>query len=264
MTRTPGHRFVTRTANQARSLVLAGAMSLAGLAAANGAFAADAGAVNAIIKSLAPVAGQTVSSGYRQRKPDDVKVGTRKVRVDLAYSIDLEVYFAFDSSKLTRRAMEDLDALGAALESPELRPFSYLIAGHTDAKGKASYNQRLSEQRALAVVRFLIRDYAIDPGRLIAVGFGEERLKVPSRPRAAINRRVEVTLIVPAAAGGGVTVVTPPGDGGTTIVVPPGSTVTIEKGGDGGAQGDTQAQGDGQAQGTPSAADEANSLLKGN
>ena len=37
--------------------------------------------------------------------------------------------------------------------------------------------------------------YDIDPDRLIAVGFGEERLKDVHDPEAPVNRRVEVVRI---------------------------------------------------------------------
>lgn len=118
------------------------------------------------------------------------------VLIDASRAIDMEVFFEYDSAVLTTQAQMDLRSLGMALISPRLRDFSYLIAGHTDARGDASYNLDLSERRARAVRDFLLREYAIDPSRLIAMGFGEERPRSPDAPQAAINRRVEVALIV--------------------------------------------------------------------
>jgi flagellar motor protein MotB len=54
------------------------------------------------------------------------------------------------------------------------------------------HNQILSENRAKAVVMFLMQNFGISQTRLIALGFGETRLKNPNAPDAAENRRVEV------------------------------------------------------------------------
>ena len=178
---------------------------------ASPAFSQSADEVNAIIRSLAPIAGQTqpaapsvdLTAPAPMATPPspprevlvEVVIEERVIFIDPTYSMDFEVYFAFDSAALTPQARADLRALGRALESPELRPYRYVIAGHTDAVGDPTYNQHLSERRALAARQYLIENFAIDPHRLIAVGFGEERLKDPQNPRAAINRRVEVAMI---------------------------------------------------------------------
>jgi len=73
--------------------------------------------------------------------------------------------------------------------------YRYLVAGHTDAVGTANYNRKLSEQRARAVRAYLLQNFPINPDRLISVGFGDNRLKSPETPKAAINRRVEIALI---------------------------------------------------------------------
>ena len=50
----------------------------------------------------------------------------------------------------------------------------------------------MSDQRAKAVAGFLVENFHIDPKQLVAVGFGEEKLKNPENPLAAENRRVQV------------------------------------------------------------------------
>lgn len=128
--------------------------------------------------------------------PLELRLGADRIVIDTSRAIDVEVYFGYDSAELTLEARTDLRALGMALRSPELIGYSYLIGGHTDASGDASYNHTLSERRAAAVRDFLLREYAVDPSRLIAIGFGEDRPRTPETPYAAINRRVEVALIV--------------------------------------------------------------------
>ena len=163
--------------------------------------------VNRIIKDLAPIAGQQPSGGYQQplgqppvpapridRQP--VIIGGETVFIDVRRRIEIEVYFDYNSDRITPQAHAQLSALGRALSSDALLAFPYLIAGHTDAVGSDAYNLDLSARRAVAVSAYLSEAYPIDPRRLRTVGFGFHRLKRPDAPRAAVNRRVEVTAII--------------------------------------------------------------------
>ncbi len=115
-------------------------------------------------------------------------------------SVDLEVLFEFDSAKMTTAAIEALTPLGRALSDERLADGQFLIAGHTDGKGKTSYNRELSQRRAEAVREFLVANFKIDGSRLVAQGFGESRLKNPQQPRAAENRRVQIVNVASVAA----------------------------------------------------------------
>jgi len=106
--------------------------------------------------------------------------------------IDLNVNFDFGSDKPTAGSLGLVNAIAQALQSPALSTSRILIAGHTDAVGSATANQHLSERRARAVRKILIETHKIQPNRLIAVGFGYERLKDTMDPTAGINRRVEI------------------------------------------------------------------------
>jgi outer membrane protein OmpA-like peptidoglycan-associated protein len=109
-----------------------------------------------------------------------------------APSIDLEIFFDYKSAQVTAKAAAVLNTLGRALSDARLAEDSFLIAGHTDAKGGAAYNLELSQRRAESVRQFLIANYKIDPGRLIAKGYGLQQLKIPGDPLAAANRRVQI------------------------------------------------------------------------
>ena len=87
--------------------------------------------------------------------------------------------------------------LGGALIAPELKDALFAINGHTDASGSAAYNKTLSQKRADSVKTFLVSEFDIDPKRLEAVGWGEERLKNTADPKAAENRRVEIVNLTP-------------------------------------------------------------------
>jgi outer membrane protein OmpA-like peptidoglycan-associated protein len=111
-------------------------------------------------------------------------------------SVDLMVNFEFNSAQLTNDGMISLDALGKAISDPDLRGAKFRIAGHTDAVGSDSYNQRLSEIRAAAVRDYLGKNFQLNPANFDVVGFGKTQLYDPSDPNAASNRRVQVTKLV--------------------------------------------------------------------
>jgi outer membrane protein OmpA-like peptidoglycan-associated protein len=80
---------------------------------------------------------------------------------------------------------------------------SFLIAGHTDAKGSNSYNLALSERRAESVKAFLVETYGVDGARLAVIGFGEEQLKNPDDPFADENRLVQIVNTGTASVAAG-------------------------------------------------------------
>ena len=137
-------------------------------------------------------------SASTARKPirKTVTTNSGSFDVDVARSINIEVYFEFDSAALTSTAIEQLKPIGDALSSADLGSDKYLIMGHTDAKGSASYNQTLSEQRAASVRKYLVQRFMLQPNALVSIGLGETQLKRPSEPNAAINRRVEISLLL--------------------------------------------------------------------
>lgn len=165
----------------------------------------EAGAANpsatAIIRSLAPFADGNPggpASAPLSVAPGD---GGPAVRVVSARSIDLTVFFAYDSARLTPEARIQLEPLAEALRNPALAGQSFLIAGHTDAAGGLAYNRRLSLARARAVKAHLVEGYGIAPERLRVHGWGPSRPKDVSAPLSRVNRRVEVSLIAPARTG---------------------------------------------------------------
>jgi outer membrane protein OmpA-like peptidoglycan-associated protein len=107
-------------------------------------------------------------------------------------NIDLEINFEFNSDRIGQASLSTVEALGKALTDPALKGNTFILAGHTDAKGKTSYNQELSERRADAVKRFLIAKYGIPAATLVTAGYGPTRLKNTNDPFAAENRRVAV------------------------------------------------------------------------
>ncbi len=114
-------------------------------------------------------------------------------------SIDADVLFAFDSARLRPEAQGLIEQVARwALD----HPLALLeVGGHADPLGGRVYNQRLSEERAQAVVRAL-KTAGVEPERLSARGYGNES-PLPPGPgstepdRWASSRRVEFRLLEP-------------------------------------------------------------------
>ncbi len=132
---------------------------------------------NAIIRGLAPIDYLPEHSGKKR-------------------TVDLDIRFEINSSKLSRSAAGQLDELAAAINAPGLEGTRFRIAGHTDASGAAGYNKALSARRAAAVKAYLVRRRGIRPARLETIGWNEERLNNPINPDDADNRRVEVIALL--------------------------------------------------------------------
>ena len=66
------------------------------------------------------------------------------------------------------------------------------VQGHTDNKGGAQYNKKLSDRRAASVVRWLVH-HGVDKGRLLSKGYGMDQPidSNDSDVGRANNRRVE-------------------------------------------------------------------------
>ena len=128
----------------------------------------------AIAAGLAPVTTRGIVSTSRFRK-----ISLPAIR------------FEFDSDRLTRAALDQVEKLGQALNLPALRRSSIAVEGHTDSSGSAAYNRALSQRRAAAVKRRLV-EMGISRRRVTEVGLGESFPVHGLAPSDERNRRVEV------------------------------------------------------------------------
>jgi len=111
-----------------------------------------------------------------------------------------DVLFAFDRAELRPEAEESLRRVAQLIA--ERRPARVRVVGHTDAVGNDAYNQRLSEQRALGVARWLEREGRGAVPQIVAEGRGErepvaENASADGRDNPEgrqRNRRVDVLL----------------------------------------------------------------------
>jgi outer membrane protein OmpA-like peptidoglycan-associated protein len=102
--------------------------------------------------------------------------------------------FASGQYNLSPTARNEVGRIAAVLaQYPEHR---ISVEGHTDAVGSEASNQTLSEQRANSV-RAAIIAQGIDPGRVTAVGYGQNNPIAGNATAAdrAQNRRVEIVIL---------------------------------------------------------------------
>lgn len=91
------------------------------------------------------------------------------------------VYYEFDKADLTDNSREALDRLVKVLkENPNI---TIELSAHCDYRGRAEYNERLSQRRAESVVKYLT-EHGIDAERLTAKGYGESQPKTVSKKMA--------------------------------------------------------------------------------
>jgi outer membrane protein OmpA-like peptidoglycan-associated protein len=107
----------------------------------------------------------------------------------------IPIPFAFNSAWIQpgSRASFLLDRLGKVLASPEFAPWCFQIDGFTDNIGSDTFNKRLSQQRAEAVLNYLTTNFHIEPDRLNAIGRGKSnRADNSTEEGRSKNRRVEI------------------------------------------------------------------------
>ena len=104
------------------------------------------------------------------------------------------IFFDVNKSDLKTASEAELDEVVKLMnDNPTLK---IQISGHTDTVGKAADNLKLSENRARAVIDYLISKN-ITPVRLTAKGFGATQPIAPNKTEEgrAMNRRTEMKVI---------------------------------------------------------------------
>jgi outer membrane protein OmpA-like peptidoglycan-associated protein len=115
--------------------------------------------------------------------------------IDEGSSIVLKnIFFDFNKTELLPESYAELDKVVQFMIEEDIKLIE--ISGHTDSEGSDTYNQKLSEGRAKAVVTYL-EAHGVKPERMKAVGYGESRPVDTNQTEEgrAQNRRVEFTLI---------------------------------------------------------------------
>ncbi|MGB5362979.1 MAG: OmpA family protein, partial [Aureibaculum sp.] len=117
---------------------------------------------------------------------------------ELLVNIDV-IYFDFDKYSIRVDAAAELDKVIEVMNKyPELKIHA---TSHTDSRGPASYNMRLSKRRANSSVEYIVSK-GIDAGRLTNEGMGESNLvndcgdgKKCTEEEHQLNRRTKFKVV---------------------------------------------------------------------
>jgi OmpA-OmpF porin, OOP family len=162
-----------------------------------GASDADVGEHNIVVQSMGFKNGKATAKVVA-KELSEVELVLDAARVIVTKEkIDLKGTIYFDTGKATIKAESFplLDDVAAVLkENPDIKKVS--IEGHTDSRGSASANRKLSDARAASVKAYLVSK-GVEAERLSSIGYGEDR-PVDKRENAEAwdkNRRVDFMIV---------------------------------------------------------------------
>lgn len=140
-----------------------------------------------------PAAGQTLApTGAPDSSPGAKPADAESLDSGLQLLQTTVIGFRNASEELSAEAKAQLDSVGAALASSQLRLIRVEVGGHTDNLGPLPVNMALSRRRAEAVVNYLTSRCAIPASRLIPVAHGPKQPQAPpGNDNNRLNRRVQ-------------------------------------------------------------------------
>ncbi len=147
--------------------------------------------------------GAMLAANNARSSADEAKVGVRVANERITSLDDYEikgtttVLFKAGSSVLTPEYKEELQKFAENAKTE--KGFVIEVAGFASADGDESYNRRLSQKRADAVIQFLAENYAIPLRRFVTpMGYGVTQPVGDNKTREGRkgNRRVEVRILV--------------------------------------------------------------------
>ncbi|MBB1363730.1 outer membrane beta-barrel protein [Shewanella sp. SR44-4] len=104
------------------------------------------------------------------------------------------ILFANDSAEIRAGSFADLEKLADHLTKYPQHTVS--VQGHASNVGKAEYNMKLSERRAISVASALNKKYGISMSRINSVGYGVTKpvMQGSSAEANRVNRRIEAIV----------------------------------------------------------------------
>jgi len=152
-------------------------------------------APHSVIQTEPPEIGEQPPSSA-----DDLGFGWGLRLVGRSVVIPSRILFDFDKSVLKKEASGVLDDVVRWFQAHE-DGLAMEVAGHCDLRGSNDYNDRLSNERARAVWRYLV-EHGLPADRVVSYGYGKRAPLMKSGsadPEVvhAANRRVEFTILSP-------------------------------------------------------------------
>ena len=142
-------------------------------------------------------AAQTANSAAAaaSAKIDAVEASTKRLVYEVVISED-QGQFKFGSAQLPEAVQARIDQMVADLKANPRGNFVE-IEGHTDSSGDKMVNQRIGEQRAEAVKRYLYETHQVPLHKMNVISWGEDKPVSPNitRDGRAQNRRVVIRIL---------------------------------------------------------------------
>jgi outer membrane protein OmpA-like peptidoglycan-associated protein/tetratricopeptide (TPR) repeat protein len=121
------------------------------------------------IADCSPFAIAEVKPGTTTSAPRDLLLD--KLTVNKTFSMQ-NIYYDFDKSNIREDAKPELDKLVLFMNENQV---NVELGSHTDCRGSAAYNDKLSQKRADAAVIYIVSK-GIEKSRVTAKGYGEQQL----------------------------------------------------------------------------------------
>jgi peptidoglycan-associated lipoprotein len=149
--------------------------------------------IDAVEKSTADAKGSAEKALVRAEEAEKAAKGK------LIYTVTLsndKVTFPLNRAAVGDDAKGLIDEAIAQLKA-ENKGVYFEIEGHTDASGPEEINQKLGEERAVAVRNYLHDHHGIALARMEVISYGEEKPVVDNKTRdnRAQNRRVVIKVL---------------------------------------------------------------------
>jgi outer membrane protein OmpA-like peptidoglycan-associated protein len=188
-----GESQVSKTATGATIGGATGA-AIGAIAAKNRAKGALIGAGVGVLAGGAVGAYMDAQEAKLRQQLQGTGVSVTRVGENLVLNMPGNVTFRTDSADIRPDFFGVLNSVALVLREYDKTLID--VAGHADSTGDATYNQTLSERRAMSVGSYL-RSQGILAGRVVERGYGERRpIASNATPEGRQeNRRVELTLI---------------------------------------------------------------------
>lgn len=144
-------------------------------------------------------AGIFEAKGSAQQAMGKAVEAERAAKGKLIYTVTLsndKVRFPVNRYEISDEAKQIVDEAVIPLKNDN-RGVYFEIEGHTDATGGEAYNDRLGEERAMAVRDYIAKTHGIALSRLNVISYGESKPVADNKTHdgRAQNRRVVIKIL---------------------------------------------------------------------
>jgi outer membrane protein OmpA-like peptidoglycan-associated protein len=145
------------------------------------------------------VSGINEAKGSAQQAMVKATEAEKAAKGKLIYTVTLsndKVTFPVNRAEISDEAKALIDEAIAQLKA-ENRGVFFEIEGHTDATGPEEFNQKLGQDRAMAVRNYLHDQHGIALNRIEVISYGESKPVTDNKTRdnRAQNRRVVIRVL---------------------------------------------------------------------